>query len=186
MEQEINIKEEIIKLIGDNYFYQEKTYEKDLEMVGNFLILWNMFEGMYDNQYRTKVDKDHKENIIQKCIEKVDKLNFSRELLDDALLYFRSRYIETEETNKLFEKLKLENSCKGLCEKVLKNESDIKEGDRLKCVMHIVRRYRNNLFHGIKEIPLKDQKTNFEISYKILIELIKNYNSDLFLNKEEQ
>lgn len=158
----------ILKLIDSNFCYDGKTYSADLEMVGNFLILWSLFENRCCNGNANKAS-------IENVIEKVEK-SFDDEILDEVFNYMRTRYAGAKNFKNLnFRTGGGDEKMKTHCEKVFSGEESSKE-DKLKAVLYVIYRYRNNLFHGSKQIPnLQQQKDNFNASYKVLIECIEKY-----------
>lgn len=158
----------ILKLIDSNFYYDGKTYSADLEMVGNFLILWSLFESKCCKGNANKAS-------IENVIDKVEK-SFDDNILNEVFDYMKERYAVAENFKNLnFRTGGGDEKMKTHCEEVFSDEKSIKE-DKLKAVLYVIYRYRNNLFHGIKQIPsLHKQKDNFNASYKVLIECIEKY-----------
>lgn len=158
----------ILKLINSTFCYDGKTYSADLEMVGNFLILWSLFESRCFNRTDNKTS-------IENVIEKVEK-SFDDNILNEVFDYMKERYADAEKFSRLqFKDGSGNKEMKEHCEKVFSGEESSKE-DKLKAVLYVIYRYRNNLFHGSKQIPnLQQQKNNFNTSYKVLIECIEKY-----------
>lgn len=169
----IQIRKEIIDVVENSYEYgRGNISDRSLSLVTEFLLLYSRFERKcikeagYDNIY----------DLIDKIDETVLSEDFPRQEIMD---YFRKRYVKEGKENTTFAKLKFENKSKSrkgreLCKRILINGGN--ESEELKCMLHIIYRYRNNLFHGSKPfIDIESQKENFEMSYKVLIELIKKY-----------
>ncbi|MFB9119635.1 hypothetical protein ACFFUE_00370 [Bergeyella porcorum] len=158
----------ILKLIDSNFYYDGKTYSADLEMVGNFLILWSLFENRCCEENANKASI---ENVIKKV-----KKSFDDNILNEVFDYMKERYADAEKFKNLnFRTGGGDEKMKTHCEKVFSGEESSKE-DKLKAVLYVIYRYRNNLFHGIKQIPtLQEQKDNFNMAYKVLIECIEKY-----------
>lgn len=89
---------------------------------------------------------------------------------DKFLTYFVNRYLEKGKTNDRYKKLNLRNGDKPkLVESVL-NGSETTPEKVLLAILIIVYRYRNNLFHGIKEITdLPNQIENFRHANDLLM-----------------
>ncbi len=124
----------------------------------HFMILWNLFEARLC-----------KKNFSKKNIPDVQ---ISPEVIESTLQYFQGRYTESNCLNYRF--LYLENNRESkkdreLIEKVLLGE----EKDQtaiIKALKLIIYRYRNNLFHGEKEIAsLPNQQENFDYANNFLM-----------------
>jgi len=142
------------KIITDK---ENKLTPEDVENIRDFSLLWNLFESLCCNKkaYISEINK-----VIDK---KIDLFNENDYI--DIFNYFMERY----QNNATFEKLNLSNGSKKLVQKVLKREYTDKN-NKLKFIMYIIHRYRNNLFHGEKDMRyIKFQKENFEITNKFLM-----------------
>lgn len=132
---------------------------KDAEEVRNFALLWNMFELL--------IIKERKfVNVINYKIEELIRLSDYDEL-NKMFLYFKERYGD----NGLFDIrfLKLEENCNSRVKRLLKNESNNKSNCTF-VVFHIIRRIRNNFFHGSKEYH--ELSSNEDLFRKINLFLI--------------
>lgn len=162
MEHPKNIKEEIIKVIDKLFKYDGKTYEEDLEIAGNFLILWNLFEKEFCD---TNADKPKLKNIANEYYT-----HFDTNILHEVFEGIKKRY---QDENK-FENLRFRNeNIKNEVRNTLDKSNNATDEEKLRAILYIIYRYRNNLFHGNKKLQLCEQKENFERSYKVLIELLK-------------
>ena len=90
--------------------------------------------------------------------------------------YFKNRYIVDGATNGRFEHLNFRNNDrKELVEDVLLG-NNIEVSNIVLALTIIVFRYRNNLFHGLKEMQFIDQqKENFENANLILIAILRYF-----------
>lgn len=131
----------------------------------NFVILWNLFESrLFDNKYSPKA-LDGKSLLIP-CVE----------VVQDTLSYLKTRYVTNGNLNSAFQRLHLRGDTdkESLVKDVLLgNEQE--QNAQIEAIIVIIGRYRNNLFHGIKEIASIDlQKDTFEIANKFLMTILEN------------
>lgn len=154
---------------------KRKCEIEDLTEIGeirNFSILWNYFEA-------EKFNKNGSFSEIDNYLNKINEVDFNNEecrLIKSAFDYFRTRYNTVtngynEEINRLnFKKKELIKFRQAF------NIDGTKIREMLLVLLMISFRYRNNLFHGEKDIDmLKDYNTPF----KILNELIMVLNDKL-------
>jgi len=135
----------------------------DIDAIRDFTLLWNLFEALCCNKFADM-------NIIYRLIN--DKIELFNEIdYQDIFDYFYNRY--ENDINK-FNKLNIRSRDQRiLVEKVLNNEYEDKE-NRLKFIMVIIYRYRNNLFHGEKNMAhIRYQKENFEKTNEFLMYFIE-------------
>lgn len=161
MEPEINIKEEIIKLIDKLFKYDGKTYEEDLEIAGNFLILWSLFEKEFCN---TNANKPKLKEIAKNNYNRFNKI-----ILKEVFAGMAKRY----EDEKCFKDLRFSSEAIKIGVKNMLDNDTATDEEKLRVILYIIYRYRNNLFHGNKKLQLCKQKENFERSYQVLIELLR-------------
>ncbi len=135
----------------------------DLESVKDFSLIWNIFERYVCN---SNFNIAHVEAQIK--VKQFDLAHF-QEHLD----YFKNRYFENGNVNNRFANLNFRaNDRKDLVRDVL-NGTITTQHEIILALLIIVYRYRNNLFHGIKDIQLIDQQNeNFKISNSFLIKLM--------------
>jgi len=167
-----------LKLWIDKFFDQTVyANEATLEEIKKFTILWLIFEK-YICIENANYDK------IESQLDKVNKQNIKSEIYNIALKYFQERYIDEEgKTTSHFLYTFKSTSNEQIKEqrflKVLKAESiDLLE--ILKGITFLMYRYRNNLFHGVKDpIRLDDQYENFVHANLFLSNLILFLKSEL-------
>lgn len=132
----------------------------NLDAVRNFLVLWNQFEAKLFNCNFSASD----------AINKSVTLKINDGITDNTLHYFKQRYISNGKINNQFLRLEFRsNDNQPLVEDVLfgnnKNDRDI-----IAAIIIIISRYRNNLFHGIKDARLSmSQRQNFEYANDFLL-----------------
>lgn len=149
---------------------QGKLHGNDLESIRNFSILWNLFEGLVCNR---SASVGRLEGAVSN-LQHNNQLNIAD--YDSFLQYFTNRYIENDEINFRFDRLRLRaNDRRELVEGVLKGiETDPQSV--LLAILIIVYRYRNNLFHGEKNIrDLPNQTDNFRNANQLLMVFMEKW-----------
>jgi len=135
----------------------------DIDEIRDFVLLWNLFESLCFDKF---VDMNKINRLIDTKIDLFDETQYQ-----DIFDYFYNRY--KNDVSK-FNALKLRNSDKILVKKVLNDEYEDKN-NKLKFIMAIIYRYRNNLFHGEKDMRyIRLQKENFGNTNKFLMYFIEN------------
>lgn len=140
--------------------------ENDLLNVKNFSLIWNVFES-------TACANHFSINRIEQEIgnRNIDVNNFT-----DNIAYFKNRYVTNGALNGRFAHLNFRpNDRQALVEDVLL-EINTSPNDIILAIVIIVYRYRNNLFHGVKNIQQIDgQNENFQNANTFLTRLIDNF-----------
>lgn len=155
-------------------FFENSTDLKTegIDRVRNFTLLWNLFETFACN-------KSADNNSISNAVELINsRETISTKLIEDHLEYFSNRYFNTDGTQKdIFNGLKFRdgNNDQAVKERVrlvlTKEEDDPQE--ILKALLFILYRFRNNLFHGEKEvIKLNGQIDNFMVANDLLTKIL--------------
>lgn len=144
------------------------TLEADqLNEIQNFTLLWNIFENLI---FGTRFS-------VSQIEEKIKKINLDQAVINETFEYCKNRYIHDNETNEKFEHLYLRNNDNPEFVKqtfLADNPTNI---NKVKVVITIVSRFRNNLFHGIKDFKkLHLQKVNFEMANKLLQSILNSIN----------
>lgn len=172
----IEISEKIIDIVENTYEYGKGNISpKSLSLATEFLLLYSRFEYLYMEE-REKGKEEEKYKNIYELIDDVDNIELSKDFPRQEIMdYFRNRYVRNGKVNLRFTDLNFgqkgkSKEGKDLCKRVLEGD----EKDELKCMLHIIYRYRNNIFHGTKPFTnIESQRENFEKSYQVLIELLK-------------
>lgn len=136
------------KIINDG---TSKIDTNDIDEIRDFALLWNLFEDLLcsNNANMSKID-----TLIDSKIDKFNELEYQ-----DTFQYFYNRYKSNDEK---FNALRLRDPQKNLVKKVLNDEFTDKN-NKLKFIMAVIYRFRNNLFHGEKNMRyISLQKENFE------------------------
>ncbi|AXT19256.1 hypothetical protein D7030_13460 [Flavobacteriaceae bacterium AU392] len=161
--QQLNFK--MIDWLNNKYDIALETDQ--LKEIQNFTLLWNIFENLI---FETRFS-------VNQIEDKLADINLDQEIISETFDYCKNRYINNNETNERFEYLYLRNNDNpDLVRETLisDNPTDL---NKVKVVVTIVSRFRNNLFHGIKDFKkLHLQKENFEMSNKLLQSILNSNN----------
>lgn len=143
---------------------------RDRNAIFDFSFLWSLFESQIMENYaradriRDKVDHWSAENTLDTSI------------FEEELDYFHQRYFSNGSVRDSFQFLKFRASDhEELVLSVLskKNESP---RDKMLCLLMIVWRLRNNLFHGEKwAYQLRGQFHNFTYANSILMKILERH-----------
>jgi hypothetical protein len=154
-------------LLQSNVENFDTTDAKVLLEISNFNWLWPIFESKCCNGNACKT------SIVKFCSEYADQYKIDD--FDTELGYFRDRYrSENAEATGHLDKL-LSHHGQNLKESILAGLCEQAEPDsKMKALVLIVYRLRNNLFHGTKGgLGFTDQLDNFVHANRVLIEIIK-------------
>ena len=128
----------------------------------DFALLWNLFELKFFDKYFTitRIDsfiENHSNNI-------------NPDILEKTYNYFKERYFENWNFSNNFNNLCNDEKSKDFIFNSFTNNKN-----KIKTVILIIARLRNNLFHGEKDVRnLEAQEENFWIANKFLMELLKD------------
>lgn len=133
--------------IRQNIRHSVQLEPDTLEVVSDFTLMWSIFEA----------SEAHNENVVDQIgvLSKRVARYMPTDAIDSQLVYWSKRYIhESGEPTEHFHYLYFREASQ--IEKslgVLRNKETSFE-DKIEVCLLIVYRYRNNLFHGIKDITL--------------------------------
>lgn len=152
----------------EKYLNVKDLDNEALNLVKDFLLLWNIFERVICGKYANK-------NKFDKAIPHLKE--FDDELLESTIKYYKKEYIDFDKLQYLqFRARKSGIEMEELVTTTLTQPNNTSKDDKLKTIIYIIYRYRNNLFHGEKRIEsLRYQKDIFKVANKILIETLKKY-----------
>jgi len=143
-----------------------------IDRVRNFSLLWNLFETYACNK-RADI------NSISQAVDNINEREpITSELISDHIDYFSNRYFNKDGTPKeIFEGLKFRQGQNDQAAKQQVNNTLTRVQDKpvenLKSLLFILYRFRNNLFHGEKEvIHLNGQIDNFIIANDLLTKVL--------------
>lgn len=161
--------------IQKNIRHSAQLEPNTLETVSDFTLMWSIFEA-------SEVDNKNVVDQIGVLSKRVAR-DMPSNAIDSQLSYWSKRYIhESGEPTKHFRYLYFNGASQ--TEKsldVLKNKETSFE-DKIEVCLLIVYRYRNNLFHGIKDITLLNaQVENLRNAIELLQIIMKCSGRCLFL-----
>lgn len=149
-----------------NNKYGTNFSEDDLKNIKDFSLIWNVFEDhVCGNNFS-----------IQKLQQDIANRNIDINLFASHLAYFKNRYTENGTFTNRFQYLYFRtNDRQQLVESVLLG-TETNPNNIILAIAIIIYRFRNNLFHGLKEMQYIDQQNqNFEIANSFLTILIDNF-----------
>ena len=150
--------------INNRYGIQLK--ENDLKSVRDFSLIWNIFEGTVCNNSFS----------ITRVEQAIRNRDFSLDEFAPILDYFRDRYVSNNQTNQRFEQLHFrENDRKDfVADVLLGNHTGTKQ--IILALVIIVYRFRNNLFHGLKDVRfIGEQESNFDNANRVLTTILNHF-----------
>ena len=154
--------------IQQNIRHSAQLEPNTLEAVSDFTLMWSIFEA----------SEAHNENVVEQIgvLSKRVARDMPSDAIDSQLSYWSKRYIHesgepTEHFNYLYFR-ELSQTVKSL--NVLRNEETSFE-DKIEVCLLIVYRYRNNLFHGIKDITLLNAQVENLRNATELLQIIMPY-----------
>jgi hypothetical protein len=149
-----------------NNKYGTNFDEEDLQNIKNFSLIWNVFEHtICGNNFS-----------IQSLQLELGNRNIDSNLFQGHLEYFKNRYVNDGVFTHCFQFLHFRtNDRQQLVKEVLLGINN-NSNDKILAIAILVYRFRNNLFHGLKEFQYIDQQNqNFEIANSFLTLLIDNF-----------
>lgn len=154
----------MVNWINQNFGIQLDA--NDLESIKDFALIWNIFERFVCNNNFTIAAVE--QSILQKHLQSAD--------FQEQFDYFKNRYIENGQSNNRFDNLHFRaNDRKDFVRQVLLANNNTLQ-DMALAMSIIVYRFRNNFFHGIKDIQvINEQRTNFEQANSFLKSLLNYY-----------
>jgi len=174
----------IIEWINNNLHKNNRTdklKENDIQNILAFTMLWNLYEDLFWT--RNSDNTNHSAYSLGEALKtiknKKDKL--SEDIINPIFCYFYHRYQDEVKFNQLkFRDKGADNEARKKLENMINSSIEHSKSDKLEFIMAIVFRYRNNLFHGEKQlIKIKYQEENFEYANKFLMHIIEKCKEDL-------
>lgn len=147
-----------------------KLPHKDRHAIFDFSFLWSLFESQIMENF-ARADRI-REKVDHWCAEgTLDAANF-----DEELDYFCQRYFANGSPTENFRFLNFRASDHpDLVLSVLSRENDSPR-DKILCLLMVVWRLRNNLFHGEKwAYQLRGQYHNFTYANSTLMKILERY-----------
>ena len=109
-------------------------------------------------------------------LQTLNTIDFDLAEYENSLNYFKNRYISEGVTNERFNHLNFRNNDRRelVVDVLLGNNID--NSDTILVLAIIVYRYRNNLFHGLKQMEFIDQqKENFDNANTIFTAILRHF-----------
>lgn len=156
-----------------NHFFDNAidVQNEGIERVRNFVLLWNMFETFGCN-------KNANIRTIRTAVENINAtVQISNEMLEPFVDYFAGRYFNDNGTSKeIFEGLKFRGGDDIQAKeevRLILTRQIYESKEVLKGLLFILLRFRNNLFHGEKQVVLLNtQISNFSYANRLLANVL--------------
>jgi hypothetical protein len=157
-------KSEALKWLSQKVPGFAQLSKKEITAINNFCFLWSLFETRCLNGNGNISTIASAANRISKKIE------VRSQEFDNALNYFKRRYVFDGSMTSKFEGLRFRgNDKRSDVEQVLLGNDTAKKSE-LQAILIIIYRLRNNLFHGMKWADaFADQLSNFQTANKVLM-----------------
>lgn len=142
----------------------------DRHAIFDFAFLWSLFEARAMGNFATA-------NGIRERIDAwATEGTLRADAYDSELSYFRDRYFANGALTYRFEYLNLRRADHpALVQAVIEGRNNDPR-DRMLCLLMIVWRLRNNLFHGEKwAYELRDQRDNFGHANSVLMRILEDH-----------
>ena len=148
--------------IKENLEHPEILESKTLESLGDFAMMWAIFEAS---------ESDEQNNMLGQITLFSNRLaeQISTDLVDDEFVYWQDRYIKDGIPTSKFHRLRLSDDRQINLLQTTLSSDEATLRDKLETCLLIVYRYRNNMFHGMKDVrKLNNQEQNFRIAIALL------------------
>ena len=168
----------------EGYLFSQNVNNNDItdsrcRIILDFTLLWNLFESQLLSKASDRIDPEYKELSIAKQRELLSRLFIvSPDALDKVSSFLKTRYIGGPDCPPQVPLFSLYERDKGKEEqesirRLLSSPKD--EGDVKQACYMIVYRYRNNLFHGNKDLSIIWEETEiFHYACDYLIDCLTN------------
>lgn len=143
--------------------------EEDLLEIKDFAFIWNVFESRICDKYFS----------IEKVEDAMQTIDFKADEFQPHLDYFKHRYMENNISNDKFIFLRFNRSDReDFVRAILLDEITNTKSIILGMII-IVYRFRNNLFHGNKDIrAINEQQENFTNANSLLMKFLNYFEID--------
>lgn len=153
-----------------NQNFNATLTDSDYNHVKDFLLLWNLYESRL---FQEKFTIDKAERLIENRINR-NRLNHSS--FSSILTYFQGRYTKSGIIiYPIFENLNFRpNDREQFVQSTLLNNNPSLK-DKILTSAIIIYRFRNNLFHGVKDITqINYQKSNFLHANEFIMRMLES------------
>ncbi len=159
-----HIKEQLTCYEDSNNFLQSRRF------LFEFAVIWNIFEKKKVRNHASIFDVS---DFVER-LPSIDNIN-----INEIFEYFKNRYTNNPNYANLFEALRWrdkEKDKKDETHRILLDKDSI-DKDKIKAVLYIIFRLRNNLFHGEKSIlTIDQQRETFNLVNSFLLDVIETPN----------
>lgn len=125
------------------YFKGNTIDENQLKPILHFSLLWNLFENTYFT------DEIHLNPLRLISLSEISFEELDDVIIDSLFDFFKSRYLDNNQTNNKFNLLQIHQSTIQFCSDILHASNPTKQ-EKVKFLFVVIHRFRNNLFHGRK------------------------------------
>lgn len=159
--ESLNIKEWLAKQNNCGIGNIEEIYSSEIGI--DFLLVWSLYENKCFNFYVNPGKFDDFSNINENIYGE----------LEEEINHFYERY-RTKENN--FKNLGLKHKVENEIIKILDDFDDETEANKIFFLLHVIYRFRNNMFHGEKLVYtwFSEYKTQIEHCITAMQKLIEN------------
>lgn len=158
------IKEQLTCYEDSNNFLQSRRF------LFEFAVIWNIFEKKKMRNHASIFDVS---DFVER-LPSIDNIN-----INEIFEYFKNHYTNNPNYANLFEALRWrdkEKDKKDETHRILLDKDSI-DKDKIKAVLYIIFRLRNNLFHGEKSIlTIDQQRETFNLVNSFLLDVIETPN----------
>lgn len=158
------IKEQLTCYEDSNDFLQSRRF------LFEFAVIWNLFE-------MKKMGNHASIFYVSDFVERFQ--NIENINVTEIFEYFKNRYTNSTDNVNLFKALRWRDKEKDKKDEthkilILENPTD---KDKIKAVLYIIFRLRNNLFHGEKNIlTIEQQRETFNLVNSFLLDILETQN----------
>lgn len=158
------IKKQLTCYEDSNNFLQSRRF------LFEFAVIWNIFEKKKMRNHASIFDVSD----LVDGLQNIENINVT-----EIFEYFKNRYKNNHDHLNLFEALRWrrsERTQKDETHRILILENPI-DKDKIKAVLYIIFRLRNNLFHGEKNIlTIDQQRETFNLVNSFLLDILETPN----------
>lgn len=157
-----------------------KLNKSEIDNVLHFSLLWNIFEDIFWTRsgntrgQHPAFNLRNVHNVVEVNAHKLDE-----SIITPIFCYFHNRY----QDNKKFKDLKFRNNEKETENKlltILSSAENINLNHKAYFISSIIYRFRNNLFHGEKQmVKIRFQEENFQNANEFLMHFIEKCKREL-------
>ncbi len=158
--------EDVLEWFESVYFNHSETFSyEELKPIMGFPLLWNLFESELCSR-----------NANYDCLNSISNrfsTNLSNDTIAECVEYFKDRYVQNGVLNSLFSSVNVPQNKMDIINDVF-IEDTTEKTRKIEALLIIAYRFRNNFFHGEKELRnLNSQRNNFMLLNKFISSIIE-------------